>query len=97
MIVFRVPHGAVQPSGYSLENQESKSLIRKSQFVALMQDSFDFQSLVKKYPELPYALFAILSYTISVIFAITEWGSTSDFYGIDPYAIWKMAHDHQAN
>jgi hypothetical protein len=21
----------------------------------------------------------------------------SNFYGIDPYAIWKMAHEHQAN
>jgi len=52
-----------------------------------MQDSFDFRSLVKKYPELPFALFAVLSYCISVIFAIAEWGGTRDFYGIEIHLI----------
>ena len=61
---------------------KSKSLIINFQFVALMQDTFDFQSLVKKYPELPYALLAIFFYCASIFFGINNIGGTFDFYGI---------------
>lgn len=52
-----------------------------------MQDSLDFRSLVRKYPELPYALFAIASYCISMFFALTEVGSTRDFYGVEIHIV----------
>jgi len=47
-----------------------------------MQDSVDFNDLVKKYPEFPYALMAALSYTISIIFGISEIGNSVEFYGV---------------
>lgn len=47
-----------------------------------MADSLDIQSLINKYPEVPYVFMAVVSYTLSLLFGITEFGGTVEFYGI---------------
>lgn len=64
-----------------------QKFIRKSRLLALMQDSFDLQSIIKKYPELLYASLAVLSYIASVFFAVREMGGARDFNGIEIHII----------
>jgi hypothetical protein len=52
-----------------------------------MQDSFDIQGMIKQYPELLYAFLAVISYILSVFFAVIEYGSIIEFNGLEIHAI----------
>ena len=51
------------------------------------EDPVDLQQILKEYPELLYAILAVLSYIASVFFAVREFGSAVDLYGVEIHAI----------
>ena len=52
-----------------------------------MKKSIDFHGLFREYPELTYALLAIVFYMASTIFGLIEMGNTVTFYGITFHTI----------